>query len=391
MAEARQRLQELHHETAAPDRLQPPVWPAAAVSFYVATDGDDAQPGTKDRPFATLGVHARDAVRQVKRAGKLPSGGAAVILRGGVYPVTSTLELTAEDSGTAGAPSALYAAAAGETVRLSGGVRLRGFKPVREAAILARLPEEARAKVMQIELHAAGVKDLGTFRPGGYSSGGGFRTRPLLQLFCDNRTMPLARWPNEGFVTVGPLMDPESAFVFRHVNAQHAGKFMYDGERPSRWKDENDPWLYGYWFNHWADSYEKVAAIDTRQHVITLAPPYHHYGYRQGQRYYAVNLLSEIDSPGEWYLDRTSGLLYFYPPADPERAVVEVSVFERPLLQLNGVAHVRFRGLTWELGRGDGVIVKGGDHCRPVARCGRWGQCRGGQRFEPPDPELRSV
>lgn len=32
-------------------------------------------------------------------------------------------------------------------------------------------------------------------------------------------------------------------------------------------------------------------------------------------RYYAYNLLAELNQPGEYYLNRSTGMLYFYPPA----------------------------------------------------------------------------
>ena len=41
--------------------------------FYVATNGSDENPGTKGKPFATL-ERARDAIRELKKAGKLPKG-----------------------------------------------------------------------------------------------------------------------------------------------------------------------------------------------------------------------------------------------------------------------------------------------------------------------------
>jgi len=59
-------------------------------------------------------------------------------------------------------------------------------------------------------------------------------------------------------------------------------------------------WLYGYWFWDWDADYQKVASIDTAQRILTIAPPYTGYGFRSGQRYYAVGVLAEIDSPGEW-------------------------------------------------------------------------------------------
>lgn len=368
LSEAQERLVELKRLQEKSPACLPALgrstllsWQEPAMTFYVARDGSDANPGTKECPFASL-ERARDAVRKLKTQGPLPAGGVAVLIRGGEYPVKATWQLSADDSGTAEAPI-VYAAYPGETACFSGGQRLHGFQAVRDPKILARLPEEVRGKVVQIDLRKAGVADLGTFRPGGYSSGAGFRTRPMLELFFNGRPMQLARWPNTGFLKVGRLMAPETAFEHRHQQGQHAGKFTYDGDRPARWKEESDPWLYGYWFHHWADSYEKVAAIDVEQHVLTLSPPYHRYGYREGQRYFALNLLSEIDSPGEWHLDRSTGILYFYPPADPATAQVEVSVQEGALVKADRVSHVRFRGLTWELGRGNGLMIQGGEGC----------------------------
>ena len=65
----------------------------------MATEGNDANPGTEDQPFATL-ERARDEIRQRKAAGPLPAGGITVELRGGVYELSRPLELTAQDSGT---------------------------------------------------------------------------------------------------------------------------------------------------------------------------------------------------------------------------------------------------------------------------------------------------
>lgn len=366
--EAQQRTAELDRLDAGQPARDPgqsrgktPQGPKPGVEFFVAPDGRDENPGTLAQPFATL-CRARDAVRGLKRNGPLPAGGVTVWLRGGEYRTNETFALTKEDSGTADAP-VVYAAYQGENVRLTGGVRVRGFQPVTDRAILARLPEESRGKVFQVDLRAQGVADLGTFKPGGYASGAGFGTRPILQLYFNGKTMQIARWPNQGFVEVGELLDSASAFDHRGIHGTKAGVFTYCYDRPQRWLGEKDMWLYGYWFHDWADSYEKVASIDVDKRAITLAPPSHRYGFRQRQRYYAINLLAEIDEPGEWYLDRSSGVLYFYPPSDSDQAVVEVSVMESPLVQLNEVSHLRFRGLIWELGRGNGLAIKGGSDC----------------------------
>lgn len=366
--EAKERLKEVDRlevgkpaRDAAETRMPPLDWPKPGAEFFVAPGGRDENAGTETQPFATLN-RARDAVRSLNKAGPLPSGGVTVWLRGGDYPVSETFRLSREDSGAPGAPI-VYSAYRHEKVRFSAGKRLRGFHAVSEPGILARLPEAVRGQVVQTDLREQGVTGWGSFEGGGYASGRGFRTHPVLWLFCNGRTMPLARWPNQGFVETGELLAKETAFEHRGVPGTREGVFAYSGDRPERWKSESDLWLYGFWFHDWADSYEKVAAIDTGKRKITLAAPFSRYGYRQGQRYYAVNALAEIDEPGEWYMDRQMGRLYFNPPTDPESALIEVAAGPSPLVHLEQASHVRFRALTWELGQGDGVMVRGGESC----------------------------
>ncbi|MGQ9574854.1 MAG: right-handed parallel beta-helix repeat-containing protein [Thermoguttaceae bacterium] len=352
------------HDPAA-SRTRWPKRPKPAVRLYVAPDGIDANPGTTQRPFATL-RRARDEIRSLKRRGGLPPGGVAVLLRGGQYKLTETFQLGPEDSGTSAAPI-VYRACEGETPTLTGGIRLAGFQPVRDPAVRARLPEQARDKVLQVDLKAHGIAAVKPLRLGGFASGLGFRTHPAIELFFDGHPMPLARWPNEGFVRVVDV-SVRDGHQIHGLAGSKIGQFTYEGDRPKRWKEEKEILLYGYWFFDWADSYERVAAIDADTRQITLAPPYHTYGYRKGQPYYALNLLSEIDAPGEWYLDRAAGILYFYPPSDPDKAAVELSTLEVPFVRMEEVSHVALEGLLLELGCGEAVWIRGGQNCL-VAGC----------------------
>src|SRR6266404_9433330 len=79
------------------------AWSGAAAEFCIATDGNDANPGTRAKAFATL-ERARDAIRELKQKGPLPKNGVTVWLRGGEYFRTNVLKLTAADSGTPQSP-----------------------------------------------------------------------------------------------------------------------------------------------------------------------------------------------------------------------------------------------------------------------------------------------
>lgn len=143
--------------------------------------------------------------------------------------------------------------------------------------------------------------------------------------------------------------------------------FTYKGTRPERWTQAEEPWFHGFWYYLWADYHEKSVSIVTNTQTITLsqAP---NYGIRAGQPFYALNLLEEITRPGEWYLRRSTGKLYFWPPAPIAGADIYVSMLEEPLWRLKDTTDVVVRDIILDMGRADLAGLEGGSrnafiHC----------------------------
>lgn len=331
---------------------------AEPVRFHVAPSGNDVWSGKlaepnragTDGPWATL-ERARDAIRQLRRAGPLPAGGVEVVLAAGRYERSQAFELSDEDSGTEDSPI-VYRAVRTGAARLLGGREVRGFQPVTDPAVLRRLEPQARGRILQSDLRAQGIRDYGAPQGGG------------LHLYFQGRPMRIARWPNEGFVKMVEVLGPTPRDV-RGTKGCAEGIFSYEGDRPRRWAEEADIWLHGYWFWDWADQRQKVDSIDHEKRVITLAKPHHHYGYRKGQWFYAFNVLAELDQPGEWYLDRGRGILYFWPPAPIAEGEVLVSILPT-IVRLQGASFIALRGLVLEAMRGTAVSIQGGSHNRLI-------------------------
>ncbi|MFC1717324.1 right-handed parallel beta-helix repeat-containing protein [Candidatus Poribacteria bacterium] len=331
---------------------------STGMSLFITNHGNDEWSGriaspneTKgDGPFATL-ERAREEIRKIKQAGQMPEGGITVEISGGVYQREQPFELSEADSGDEGSPIT-YRAQQGAEVRLVGGKVVTGFQPVTDSAILERLSPEARDNVLQADLKALGVSDFGEVKGGG------------MELFFQDKPMTLSRWPNEGFVRIVDVVEKDTVNV-RGTKGSKTGKFIYEGDRPERWVGERDPWVHGYWFWDWSDQRHKIESIDTESSVISVVPPYHGYGYRKGQWFYGLNLLTELDTPGEWYMDRDEGILYFWPPEPISQGQVVVSVIDT-LVTMRDVSHVALRGLTFEAARGTAITISGGTGNRVV-------------------------
>ncbi len=346
-----------------------PAPAAERVTFHVQPAGDDAGPGSAAQPFATL-ERARDAVRAAKSAGPL-TGGAEVVLHAGRYSPRPKFVLTAADSGLDGAP-VVYTAAPGAEVSITGALELPGsaFQPLAEAALRARLEPVAQQNVLWADLNALGV-------PRGPQLNDSFRMPcPVQELFCNGRRMTLACWPNEGWATIKTIVDPGTMRNNGSVSDSadpkkprpkdnRGGVFTYEGDRPARWKPEQGLWLHGFWCFDWYEDVIRVASIDPVKHEIALKVA-HTYGVRKGnpspRRWRAVNVFDELDRPGEYFIDRETNRLFFWPPAPLAGARLTLATREEPLLVVEGAAHLVLRGLTFEETQGDALRVKDGRH-----------------------------
>ncbi len=353
--------------------------------FWVSPSGLDRNPGTENRPFASP-ERARDALRLAKLREGSAALPATIWFLAGDYVRTNALELTSEDGGTPDSP-VTWRAARGNSVRWVGGLVLPAlpktsstllttsaavmrWQLIRDQTVMARLPTTTHKQVLELDLRPTGIKDFGQMKSRGFS-------RPTevahAELFAGGRPMPLARWPNEGsFERIDGF--PETALR----GDDHGGKFgevtsgfHFAGDRPKSWKDTSDLWVHGYWAWDWANSYERVSSLDLEKRWVQTAPPHGLYGFRKRQRYYFLNILEELDQPGEWFLDRRKGLLYFWPPeavTDPtaSREVGEVllSMMSSPFVRTKDLENLRFDGFQLVAGRGTGIEINGGANVR---------------------------
>ena len=362
-------------------------WKKKYSVYYVATTGNDSNPGTEAQPFATL-EKARDTIRSKS----LPDGGTTVYLRGGKYFRASEFTLTAADSGTADKPI-VYMAYPGEDVRIIGGVELdhSNFSLVTDPAILNRMEAVADGNVYECNLIDLGITNLGQLRTRG--SCGSYETdwywfpqytvmhdqaRSHMELSFNEDMMQLARWPNDDFDHTTDDFDR----TVESVN--NVPQFVYDGNRPERWTSATNPWATGYWRFAWQDWYEAITDIDTDSNTITLFnsratglcqlnvindKPWN--SRMEGKAWYALNLLEEIDSAGEFYIEyeasnHYNGMLYIWPPTNDINSSDEIIVSalgenQECLVSTDNTSYVTFSGITFEMNRHNVFEISGGD------------------------------
>ncbi|MEA1896364.1 MAG: right-handed parallel beta-helix repeat-containing protein, partial [Bacteroidota bacterium] len=317
---------------------------------------------------------AQEVIRELIKTGEVPADGVTVYVREGYYSISKTIKLTTEDSGEKNSPIT-WRSYPGERVVFSGGKTISGFSKIRDAEVLKRIEKTYHDSILVCDLQQLDIYDYWKLKPEGLT----FHPRkPLvMELFFKGEAMTLARYPNEGWLKIAAV--PQFGTELIHEGnlphkrfgipvGRHYGRFKYESDRPEQWHKTDDIWMHGYWSWDWADTYNIIEKIDAKKKEIYPAAPYSSYGYTKGQRFYFLNVLEELNSPGEYYINRKTGKIYFWPPENISEVEVTVSIMEEPLLVLENTSYVNIEAITFECSRTTAVKIIGGNSNK-IAGC----------------------
>ncbi|KAK7087270.1 hypothetical protein V1264_021344 [Littorina saxatilis] len=281
------------------------VWSAPA-HIYVSPTGSD----TNDGLSATHPVKTLQHVLDLMSRGRVQGDPVFVELMQGKHDLSSTLYIQST-SGTV-----VFRAYQGQTVHVTGGRHLPSgqFHQVTDSTVLHKLPHAAHSKVVELDLTAAGVTDTGQL-----VTYGRFIPVPVapLEIYINGNPLRLAEWPNRSFINIKSVPD-----------GANGKRFTYDAAgRDVTWASETEPWTYGFWRKSYDDFSEAVAHVDPHTHTMTLrdrptglvvghydpSDPLKTTGLQQGGYFRVINMLCELDQPGEYYIDRKNNKLYLWP------------------------------------------------------------------------------
>lgn len=359
--------------------------PSDANVFYVSVHGNDANPGTEDRPFATP-ARAQRAVRQVSRKSPIH-----VWLQEGAYYLDSPLTFEPQDSGTLEAPIT-WAAAPGAIVTLSGGQRITG----------------------RWLSHANGVMKMQV--PLGLD---------FTQLFVNGKRQIRARFPSydssdpgrSGYLTA--IGEPSKAAKDSHADPNDDMTFSGEASRgvlydpatftARQWAHPEDAQIHIFQQAYWGNLQWEIKGIDRNANTIWFGEGGQQIGAKwdrnparvgKGSRFFIDNVFEELDAPGEWFLNRLTGTLYFHPEpgTDLHAALIEVPRHEYVIRfagsQQAPVTNISIRGVRfahtaatymarydvpslsdWSIHRG-GTVFAEGTHACSIQDC--WFDAIGG-------------
>ena len=308
--------------------------------FYVAVDGNDANEGTKESPFATIGGAAAK-VREYKKANGLPEGGIKVEFAAVTYKVTQQTDLTEEDAGEEGKPI-VYAAADGAEVIFDGGLSLNpaDFKPANDEFKALLQTEEAKENVLEIDLAAAGIWDADDSKAY-YVSWDAYDYRQ--SLYVNNKLQTVARWPNEDYYTPGKI----AANAFTDENGSVYGLIPVPQEQADAWKGCKNIRFYGYPVYDWSSTFVWDMQVNAENSVL-LYPMNYDYGLENSCHFMLFNIPAELDMPGEYYWDVTANKLYYWPEKGFETSKINFSQCKESVISLTHADYVTFEGFTFE-------------------------------------------
>jgi hypothetical protein len=331
---------------------------AAATVFVDCASGSDSNPGTQAQPLAT--------VARAQVTSRAAGTGTTVFLRGGSCYLATPLVLTAADSGIS------YESYQGEQVTLSAGAPLTGLSWSPWTAAAAG---PGTGKILMAELpatvNASAIDSLFSVPVGTGGGGGGAASnlaKRRVRARYPNGNSEVDRMPDNYDKLAGgkgqrrtweaagaksqrfPSVVRNSSFYpwFGHSNdirwvldyhTENASSYYeppvsfwqssvgtgakYNqtsfSQNVDTWTNVADAIVHVIHYDWWGNWQWRLSDVDPESQMMSFAEggwQDAHGGPVARNYFFIENVLQELDTEGEWYVDRHSRKIYYWPPAD---------------------------------------------------------------------------
>lgn len=327
--------------------------PVETVKIYVsAVGGNDDADGTIDKPLRTL-----QAAKTMARGIDKTTSKVEIILRGGDYRLSSSLDFSAADSGTKENP-VVYKAYEGEKVYVKASVPLDigKAKRVTDPSILDRLYDDIETRIIELDLTERGIDKTMLWKPeninGMYAMTGSTSSAPAMYnaIYFDNDEQALASWPN----------DREFDYWDKTISTT---KISISADNIKRWGKAKNTWMAIFPSYDFSMTNVSIKEINPEDKTIAVldniaTPIYGHFS----KRWRIYNLMEEIDIPGEYYIDYDSAKLYFFPPKNITGKSLEISLLGTPMMLFTDADNITFRDIEFCQTRSDAALMKNVDN-----------------------------
>jgi len=295
---------------------------AQSYSLYIAPQGNDSAAGTTPATSLRSIQKAQERVRACKA--QYPTDSVFVYFASGTYSIIAPLGFAPKDGGTLNAP-VTYTALPGNEVIWNGGKRITGWQKYKNNTWVASLKE-----VM--------------------SDGWSFS-----QLYVNGTPRRRARLPDTGFYRVKGF--PDGGLETGYQTKSRRFEYKPGNINPN-WKNKNDIDIVVYHF--WTDTHLTVDSIDDKKHIVSFKYPsgkvFTDDFNNAGARYVAENVWEGLRQPGDWYLDKKEGMLYYIPLKDEDMNTAAVYAPVTPAfinmtgdaVKRNFVTNLHFNGIQFQ-------------------------------------------
>lgn len=329
--------------------------------IFVSTVGDDSGDGSEEEPLRTL-EKAIDVANEMREdSDKLIE----ILLREGTYSVTNTIKIINSQKDDSLLKISAYQ---DEKVTINAGVDipLSAMNIADSDFTNAIIDKPNAGSVLQYNLKDAQIEDFGEISLRGHLISDEKEAQAELSL--NGEVQKLAGWPNGEYTGLIKPTDSNEYGKRTRSGIANGCSFKVNYDRPSQWSKPEQAWLSGTIGPNYEFDYYPVSRFDSEEKRVYLSRGALEKYYTEPY-YRFENVPEELDEPGEYYIDRQSGMLYFYPPEDAPKDSVLTITMSTPTLDVSGKApnsmfrienskNIVFENLIFKGGRGSAITGK---------------------------------